>query len=221
MLNFVSLSGKKEQKVYDAAEVLVTSTKGDIKLTPLVQALLGVKDGDSLATVSPTDENGVIIPGVVYIAKGKTGIPVKDEAGNIVKGANNHPLIEDGSSYGSVLRTASEGSPLLRTSAAVAWQNLGGDAELVKHFTLSEGAEGQVPTGVKLANGEDELFTGIFYKLEFAKEVKKAARKVKKDETVAVATEASTDNAEAPVAEEVTEAIEGDFDEEAFENEEV
>lgn len=223
MLNFVNLSGKKEAKVYDSAEVLITSTKGDIRLTPLVQALLDVKDGDYLATVSPTDANGNVIAGQVYIAKGKTATPVLDAAGNVVKGANNHPLVVEGSGYGSVLRISSEGSPLLRTSAAVAWANVGGDVEKVKRFTLSEGAEGQVPTGNKNADGSDEIFTGTFYQLIFASEDKKQARKVKK---AVATTDAPVEGAEAAEATESTETaveeveeIEDDFNEEDFETE--
>lgn len=218
MLNFVNLSGKKEQKVYNEAEVLITSTKGDIKLTPLVQTLLDVKDGDYLATVSPEGDSTT-----VYIAKGRTATPVLDEKGNQIKGANNHPLVVEGSGYGSVLRIASDGSPLLRTSAAVAWANAGGDVEKVKRFTLSEGIEGKVPTGNKNADGTDEIFEGVFYQLIFASEDKKAPRKVKKGEvveTISTETEPSADNAIAPETETET-AIENEFNEEEFENEEV
>lgn len=216
MLNFVNLSGKKEAKVYNEAEVLVTSTKGDIRLTPLVQTLLDVKDGDYLATVSPEGATNR-----VFIAKGKTATPVLDEEGNQLKGANKHPLTVEGSGYGSVLRISSEGSPLLRTSAAVAWANIGGDVEKVKRFTLSEGQVGQVPTGNKNADGTDEIFEGTFYELIFASEAKKAARKVKKGDDIAPETSAepATDG-ETPIAPE-TEEVEDDFNEEDFENEEV
>lgn len=174
MLKFVSLAGRKEVKGYNEEEVILTSTKGNIRITPLVQAKLGVKDGDYLATVVLQDKEGNPIFGEVYIGVGIKGKPVLDESGNEVKGKNNHTLVEEGSAFGSVLRIASDGSPLLSTSAAVAWSNAGGDKDKIKRFTLGEPQEGEVPTG----NG-DQVHTTTFYKLIFKSEEPKMARKAK------------------------------------------
>ena len=168
MLQFINITGKKETKGFNDEVVIACPTPGDFRITPLVQAKLGLKDGDNALTViHPEDSSRV------FIAKGITGIPVSDENG-LVKDGRGRSIFEEGSEFGAILRPAAEGSQLLKLTASAAWQAIGGSADKNKHFSLAEGVEGTIPTGKG-----NEMHTTTFYELIFKSETNKMARKKK------------------------------------------
>lgn len=200
MLEFKNITGKKDGKVYNDETVLVSSTKGDFKITPLAAKKLEVKDGDFALLVVHPDDNKRL-----FITKGLDGVITRDENNVIQKDGRGRVLYEEGTGVGAVVRQASEGSPLLKVSATAAWNAAGGNADKVRTFRLGEGVEGTVPTGGTTETGDPETITGIFYELEFISERDKSARTVK-------TAKAEGEDTDVATAEEAVE--EGEYEEE-------
>lgn len=168
---FTNITGKKETKGFNEALVIACPTPGEFRITPMAAAQLGIKDGDSgLILLHPEDNTRV------FLAKGRTGEVQRDENGAIVKDKRGRTVYVEGSQFGAVVRTASEGSVLLKLTGAAGWNAVGGNEEMNKEFTLAEGVEGGVPTGEKDANGDDVIHTTTFFELIFKAERPKMKR---------------------------------------------
>ena len=193
MLTFKNLTGKKEQKGAYEEVVILSPTKGEFKLSPLVQEKLGVKKGDFGLVV----EDG----GVVYIGKGKSGVAKLGEDGKPIKSDRNRTVFEE-DGFGGIISPAAEGSDLLRITAALGWVAAGGNKEFNRYFKLGEPVEAQVPTGeVDELTGEDVMFATTFYPLIHEKDIAKQKKEKKsKDETdTPVANSIQLDNENEPV----------------------
>jgi hypothetical protein len=196
MLNFVNITGKKEVKGFNEEVVIVCPTPGEFRLTPLVQKLLDVKDGDNgLTLLHPEDASRV------FLAKGIAGTPIIDADGNVLKDNRGRNKFVEGTEFGAILRNP-EGTPMLKLTAAAAWQAIGGDKMKNKVFSLAEPITGTVPTGQKDSQGNDILHTTEFFELIFKSETDKAVRKAKADG-------------------EVADEVEEGYEEEAYETEEI
>lgn len=168
---FTNITGKKETKGFHKEQVIVCPTPGEFRLTPKVQAKLGVENGDfGIVVVDPNN------PNQVYLAKGIRGEMELDEKGNPIRDKRKRYVYKENTGFGATLRTASEGSPNLKLTAAAAWNTVGGDKNKNKFFKLGTPIEGTVETTIKGENGEYELHTTLFYPLEFEEEVDKMVR---------------------------------------------
>lgn len=168
---FQNITGKKETRGFHEEVVIACPTVGEFRITPKVQAKLELEDGDfGLVVVDP--EN----PSNVYLAKGIKGENALDENGKKIRDKRKRYVYVDNTGFGAVLRTASEGSPNLKLSAASAWNALGGDNDFNKYFTLGEPVEGKVPTTLLDEDGEPVLHETVFYQLIFQKAKPKSKR---------------------------------------------
>jgi hypothetical protein len=168
---FTNITGKKETKGFHKEQVIVCPTPGEFRLTPKVQAKLDVENGDfGIVVISPDNT------GLVYIAKGIRGKMKTDSEGNPIRDKRKRYVYEDNTGFGATLRTASEGSPNLKLTAAAAWNTVGGDKNKNKFFKLGEPVEGEVETTLKDENGEYLMHKTLFYPLIFEEEVDKMVR---------------------------------------------
>ena len=157
---FKNITGKKEGKTFNEPVVFASPTTGEFRITPKVQKILDIEDGDFMLTVvGPKDEQG---NDTVFIGKGRKGVQLVDENGEPLRNKIGKFLYEEGTGFGAVARKSSERSPLLKFSGSAGWHALGCDNDSTSTYTLGEPIEGQTETG----NG-DELFDGIFYQLVF------------------------------------------------------
>ena len=167
----------------------------------MVQEKLDLKDGDfGLILLHPEDKS------MVLLAKGIAGVPVRDEDGNLLKDGRGRHTYEEGTGFGAVVRTASEGSLNLKLTGAAGWNAVGGNIESNQLFLLGDPIEGAVPVGGKDAAGNDILHETLFYPLVFKSSKAKSVRVKGEGETV-------SDSAQEPEFEE--------DNDETFENEEV
>ncbi len=199
---FTNITGKKETKGYNEPIVICCPTPGEFRITPLAQKMLDLKDGDfGLLLVHPDDNTRV------YLAKGIAGVPTRDGDGNLVKDGRGRHVYEEGTGFGAVVRTASEGSMNLKLTGAAGWNAAGGDVNKNQLFTLGEGEEGGVLTGETDPTGEKVVHTTMFYELIF---------KSSKDKSVRVKSEG-----EAGAQAEDSQEEEEEFEDPEFEQEEV
>lgn len=200
-MKFVNITGKKETKGFSGAVVQTTCTTGDFKISPAAAEQLGIKDGNNVLFVQDPDTK------VTYIAKGIDSTPVYNEDGSVTRDLRGRQVFEEGSGVGAVARPSAEGSINFKVTGAFAWSQLGGNANMLRDFTLGEPETDELPTG----NG-DETVTTLFYPLVFKSEKPKMARGGEKGNittTTAVATDVETEATE----------VEGDNEE--FEQEEI
>ena len=182
---FQNITGKKETKGFNEALIIACPTPGEFRITPMAADILNLADGDSgIVVIDPENKSQV------YIAKGLTGVPVRDENGVIQKDDRGRVIYEEDSQFGAVIRTASEGSVLLKLTAAAAWNAVGGDKDFNKEFTLGEPIQGEVPMdGRKDEKGDPLLHSALFYPLEFKEARKKMNKKAKGEAGEGVETE--------------------------------
>lgn len=212
MLQFQSLTNKKNTKTYSEALVIAGPTPGELKLTPLGAEKLGVKEGDNVAVV--------VADSKVYLGKGINGIPVLDDNGNQVKTATGKKVHKPNTSFGATLG-GQDNSVLLKCSAQAAWDTLGGKTTANITFTIDEPVEGQVLTGNKDDSGEDSFHITQFFGLTYKETKDKAPRKEKEDtQEISVNTESGNTQKE-NTNEPETEFTEPTTLEKDFEDEEV
>lgn len=183
MLQFQSLTNKKNTKTYSESVVIAGPTPGELKLTPMAAEKLGLVEGDNVAVV--------VANGKVYLGKGINGTPIIGEDGKQLKTKTGKKVCQPNSSFGATLGSQ-ENSVLLKCSAQAGWDTLGGKETANIYFSIDEPVEGQVPTGNKDASGEDIMHTAEFFGLTFKEEKAKAPRKDKGEE--------DTDRVETPIA---------------------
>ena len=173
MLQFQSLTNKKNTKTYSESVVIAGPTPGELKLTPMAAEVLGLVEGDNVAVV--------VANGKVYLGKGINGTPIIGEDGKQLKTKTGKKVCQPNSSFGATLGSQ-ENSVLLKCSAQAGWDTLGGKETANIYFSIDEPVEGQVPTGNKDASGEDIMHTTEFFGLTFKEEKAKAPRKDKGEE---------------------------------------
>lgn len=177
MLQFINITGKKENKLTNEEVIIGSPTLGQFKVTPATANKLEIQDGDSIVVVQhPQDRNRV------FIAKGITGVPDTDENGEVVVDKRNRVVFKDNSQFGALVSPAAKGSPMLSFAASTAWTNVGCDAEHNTVFTLSEGQEGEVPTNVLDEEGNEVTLSTVFYELILKEKKAKSRRGSSEDE---------------------------------------
>ena len=170
---FTNITGKKETKGFTEPVVIVCPTPGEFRLSPLVQKQLDLQDGDfGLIVLHPNDSS------IVLLAKGIAGVPMRDGENNLIKDGRGRFTYEEGSGFGAVVRTASEGSLNLKLTGSAGWNAVGGNTELSQMFLLGEPIEGGVPVGGNDAEGNPLIHSTTFYPLVF-KSSKPKGRKEK------------------------------------------
>lgn len=202
MFLFKNITGKKEGKVYTEPVVKVCPTPGEFRLTPVAQKVLDLQDGDfALISVHPEDNSRV------FLAKGITGVPVRDENGVIQKDGRGRTVYEENTGFGAVVRIASEGSSDLKLTGAAGWNAIGGDIGFNKLYTLGEGMEAGIPTGKDDEKGDPEIHVTMFYELIFKEQKVKSARKGKDGDD-------EDDEDDTPTTQELENGLEGMVQEE-------
>lgn len=175
MLKLRNITGKKTAKGFEEDAVIASPTQGEFKVTPSIQKLFGIKDGDCMLTL--VDEDEVSGKVTVYVGKGRSGEAILDDDGNKQYDERGRVVIVEGSDFGAIVRPAAANSPLLAFTASMAWKQAGASTEFNTYFSVGEPVEAEV-----LENEEDEnsaTFVGTFYPLTFDKKIAKLARKSK------------------------------------------
>lgn len=189
------MSGRRVNKNV-ALNVLVASpTRGDFKLTPKLQKMLGVADGD-FAVVLEND-------GKFYLAKGITGTLSFDENGSPVRDNVGKYVYEPNTCFGSVLRQAAPGSQLLKMTQGGLWNSISGDPENSYQFELGAPQEAELMTDWDIPT---PYVTEVYEILVPGKKVKKTVKGQGASTTSKIAAE-STD----------IEDMDADFEDEGFE----
>lgn len=167
MLKFTNLTGRRSSttKVTDDPIVVASSVKGQFQIYPTVAKALQIEDGDSvLLVVGENEETG---EKDVFIAKGKTGTPVKDENGEIKKDKVHRTIFEENSRFGAMVREKTEGSEILVCTVTSAWEAVGGAKD--RTITLSVDVDNGIESEVETGNEEYPTHQSEFFKLEVEK----------------------------------------------------
>lgn len=173
-MKFTNTLGRRAVSTVGSEFVTLETTEGGFKMGSVVSEQLGVKDGDALQVVEGQDEDGMP-NGVIYIGKGKAGVPMLDENGKEQVDGRGRTMYEEGQEpQGATIRNINENGAYQRFAGAAAWATLGGSNDVKKVYKLGEGVDATLET-------ENGTLTTTLYPLEYVKDEAKIIRKKKED----------------------------------------